>query len=200
MSQSLSVGRQLPATLVGHQFKLVPLTEEHITARHIGWLNNPEVNRFLEVRFVRQSRETVLAYVRSFYGDTEKYIWGIYTVESAELVGTVTLASINRHHGLGEIGLMIGDQGYWGAGASTEAFDLVAGFAFETLGLRRMTGGNYATNFGMNFTFKRLGFTLEGKLRKNCMVDPGTYVDGYRWGILADEWKARSGHQSNRSE
>lgn len=165
--------------------------EEHISDRYIGWLNDPQVNRFLEVRHVHQTYDTVLAYVRSFHGDAEKYMWGIYPNNITDLIGTATLYDINRHHGYGEIGLMIGEKDYWGKGASTEAIELIAQFAFETLELRRLTGGSYASNRGMNFTYKMLGFTREGILRKAHMLSPGVYVDGYRWGILVDEWRNR---------
>ncbi|MFC1874295.1 GNAT family N-acetyltransferase [Chloroflexota bacterium] len=179
-------------TLVGSRFRLIPFQEEHISDTYIGWLNNPEVNRFLEVRHIHQTYETVLAFVRSFYGDTEKYMWSVYAKDINESIGTATLYNINRYHGSGEIGLMIGEKDYWGKGASDEAMELIARFAFQTLGLRRLTGGSYATNYGMNFTFKRSGFTLEGKLRQACLVSPGNYVDGYRWGLLVEEWQART--------
>ena len=186
--------RKLHKPLKGGRFTLKPFTEKDISDRYIGWLNDPEVNRFLEVRFVHQTHETVLEFVRSFYGDSEKYIWEIYPNDSAEPVGTTTLYDIKRNHGTGEIGLMIGEMEYRGKGASNEAMELVLEFAFVTLKLRRATGGSISLNHSMNFTFKRLGFTCEGKQRAAWYVSPETYVDGFRWSILADEW--RTGRQS----
>jgi len=130
-----------------------------------------------------------MAFVSSFAGPIEKYIWGIQAAE-AGLIGTTTLYDINRVHGLSELGLLIGDKAYWGHGVSAEAVNLVAGFAFDTLGLRRLCCVSYARNHGMNFTYRRLGFTLEGKQRKAFAVAPGEFVDGFRWGLLADEWRA----------
>ena len=181
----------VPEPLVGQQFTLRPFTEKHISPRYIGWLNDPNINRFLEVRFTHQTYETVLAYVQSYYGDTEKYMWGIFPKDSNEPMGTATLYDINRIHGTSEFGILIGEIDYWGKGASTEVIGMILSFAFETLGLRRVTGGCYALNHGMNFTFKRLGFTFEGKHRGAFYVGPGTYIDGYHWGILADEWQAK---------
>lgn len=77
--------------------------------------------------------------MRSFYGSTEKYMWGIYPNDSSDPIGTATLYDINRQHGSGEIGLLIGERNYWGKGASIEAIELIAQFAFETGGLRRLT-------------------------------------------------------------
>ena len=85
---------------------------------------------------------------------------------------------------------MIGETEYWGKGASKEAIVLVAGFAFECLGLRRLTAGTYSLNHGMNFTFKQLRFELEGKLRKAHFTSPGKFMGGFRWAVLAEDWKA----------
>lgn len=184
--------------LEGENFQLIPLTEEHISEKYLRWLNDSEINQFLEVRFVRQTRDTIRNYISSFYQDTEsnpsKYIWGIYTKEGDHhsLVGTATLSQINLNHGSAEIGLLVGEKEYWGKNASVQALALVIKFAFETLKLRRLTGGSYAPNHGMNFTFKRLGFRNEAKLVQAFCVGKNTYVDGYRWALLKEEWKDRT--------
>ena len=191
MSTVMALGRREPETLAGAQCQLRPFKEEQISERYIHWLNDPEVNQFLEVRLVHQTRETALAYVRSFYGATEKYIWGIYPSDGQDLIGTATLHHINRHHGFVENGLLIGEKRYWGKGISEEAMALMVQYAFQTLGLRRVIGGTYATNYGMNFTYKRLGFTCEGRSRQAFVVGPGVYVDAYHWGMLAEDWQTR---------
>ncbi len=168
-----------------------PFQEEDISDRYLGWLNDPEVNRYLDVRFVPQTYETVLPYVRSFYSNSERYFWGIHSNDDTAIIGTATLVNIQREHGTAGLGLMIGQRDYWGSGASAEAIELITGFAFDTLGLRRIGAETRAPNHGMNFTFKRLGFTLEGKRRQAFYIPPGEYVDQYSWGILADEWRAQ---------
>ena len=199
MKKTSTSARELHKPLKGDRFTLRPFTEKDISDRYIGWLNDPEVNRFLEVRFVHQTHETVLKFVQSFYGDLEKYMWGIFPNDAAEPVGTTTLFDINRNHETGVIGLMIGEADYWGEGASTEALELLLGFAFETLGLHRARGASWALNHGINFTLKRLGFTLEGTERKALAISPGIYTDEYHWGILAEEWRAsRQSASSNR--
>lgn len=180
---------RLIKVLYGTKCTLIPFKEEHICECYINWLNDSEVNRFLEVRHNHQTYDSVLTFVRSFYGDDEKYMWGIYSNDPHKLIGTTTLHSIDRNHNCGEIGLLIGEKVYWGKGASTEVIELLLEFAFEILKLHRLTGGTYAPNRGMNFTFKTLGFAREGVLRKALAITPGEYVDGYRWGVLADEWR-----------
>lgn len=176
------------ATLSGPQYTLAPLRMQDISDRYIAWLNDPQVNQFLEVRFSPQNRQSVEAYVQLHGQAKDRYLWGIYPKGQNFYAGTATLTQINPYHGSGEIGLLIGEMDYWGKNTSAEAMKLVMQFGFATLGLRRLTGGSYAANHGMNFTFKRLGFRCEGKNLKAYQLTPGEYGDGYRWAILKEEW------------
>ena len=173
--------------LVGSKFSLIPFKEEHISDTYIGWLNNPEVNRFLEVRFVHQTRETVLAYVRSFYGDLEKYMWGIYPNSTSDLIGTITLYDINRHHGRGVIGLMIGEKEYWGKGCGTEAIKLVVDYAFQRLNLHKVWAGVVAVNQGSVEAFQKAGFEIEGKMKSHVCIDD-EYYDSLYLGVIRESF------------
>lgn len=175
-------------SLVGDGYTLKPFTAEIISDRYVGWLNDPEVNQFLEVRFDAQSRDTAFEFVDSFWQKIECYLWAIFPNDSPEAIGTVTLQKIDRNNGGAEFGIMVGDKDHWGKGASSEAIRLVVEFAFNTLGLRRLSAGTYSKNHGMNFTLKKMGFVIEGKIRQAFLVKSGDYVDGYRWGMLATEW------------
>jgi ribosomal-protein-alanine N-acetyltransferase len=186
--------KQLPAvsTLRGEGFELAPFRVEDISDAYLAMLNNPQVNRFLEVRWTPQTFETAAEFVKSFYQDDEKYIWGIYAAGTREFAGTATLYLINRIHGSAELGLMIGEA-FWGKGASRTALTLIIDHAFNALKLRRLTGESYVTNHGMNFTFKQLNFRLEGRMVQACALDrSGAYVDTFRWAILKDEWRPRA--------
>ena len=44
---------------MGKTYSLSPLTQDDITEEYIAWLNDPIVNKFLEVRHVNQTIETV---------------------------------------------------------------------------------------------------------------------------------------------
>ena len=178
--------------LMGKSYSLSPFTLDNITDEYIGWLNDPSVNKFLEIRIVNQTIETVTKYINSFYPDdfeqeNEKYLWGIYS-ENNRLIGTISLTKINRYHSSTELGLMIGNKDFWGKSASEEAIKLVHDFAFNTLELNRVTGGCYSTNMGMIFTFKRLGYKREGVMRKSHF-DGEKQIDVWWWAILLEEWK-----------
>jgi len=169
--------------LTGPKLKLIPFKEEHICDAYIGWLNDLEVNRFLEVRFVHQTRETVLAYVRSFYGDTEKYMWGIYPNDTNRLIGTATLSDINRYHRRGVLGLMIGEKECWGKGYGTEVIKLIVDFAFKKLNLHKVTAGAVADNIGSIKVFQKAGFEIEGRMKSHDFND-GVFRDAVYMGLV----------------
>ena len=176
-----------PVELIGPNFRLTSFREEHVSDVYVSWLNDPEVNQFLEARFTENTTESVSAYIRTYYGNIEAYMWGIYPNGSDQLIGTATLRSINRNHGSAGIGLMIGKKEYWGSGCATEALGLVAEYAFDVLGLHRLAEESCGPNHSINFTLRRFGFTLEGKMRQANVMGSGEYADGYRWGLLVDE-------------
>lgn len=191
MVELTPIDRTATPVLIGSNFRLEPLKVAEVNDRYVGWLNDPQINQYLEVRFVRQTLATVTEYVKAYNGDAERYMWGVYPDGEDEYIGTATLSLISHIHRSGGIGFMIGEKAYWGSGASQESLELLVNFAFDVLGLRRLFAESCAPNHGMNFTFKKMGFTLEGKMREGHYISPGCYVDGYRWGILASEWQER---------
>lgn len=184
--------KKIETVLKGSKYTLVPFNYDHITDRYIEWLNSPKINQYLEVRLVHQTRATVQRYVQFFVDNPNDYMWAIILNETNETIGTVALRGINFFHGTGELGLLIGEPECWGQNASEESLKLVIEFSFTVLGLRRLGAGTYAPNLGMNFTFKKLKFNLEGKLKQTYFLEPGKYADGYRWGLLADDWKKQN--------
>jgi ribosomal-protein-alanine N-acetyltransferase len=187
--------QKLPTpTLKAEVIFLEPIGPQHVSDEYVGWLNDPEINKFLDVRFsVPQSRETVRRYVDSFHANTENYGWVIKACASAAMIGTITIPRVDRVHLAGGIGLMVGDKRYWGTRAAREAFDLVVEFAFDTLGLRRLVEHNVALNHQSNFMLRHAGFRHEGTLKKAYRLAPGadTFVDGFDFALLVDEWRSR---------
>ena len=59
--------------LIGEEVTLKAMTVEDISDEYLGWLNDPDVNQFLEIRFTPQTFETVQQYLLSFFGSNEQY-------------------------------------------------------------------------------------------------------------------------------
>jgi [ribosomal protein S5]-alanine N-acetyltransferase len=185
----------------GQTICLEPIGLQHINADYIGWLNDAEVNRFLDVRFyVPQTRESLVEYINTFRGPIENYGWAIRALDGNAMIGTISIPRVDRVHMSAGIGMMIGDKKFWGTRAAKEAFGLVMEFAFEKLGLRRLAEHNVALNHQSNFMLRTAGFRHEGTLKKAYRLTLGTdtFVDGFEFALLADEWRERRAKEATK--
>ncbi len=178
-------------TLESENLFLKPFTAKDIQAEYINWLNNNDINKYLEIRLQKQTTETAKAYVNSFKNNLEKFLWGIYSLDN-KLIGTTSLYNFNKYHGLASISIMIGNKDFWGTSATIEAKTLVINYAFNIIKIRKILASTYAVNMSMNFTLKKLGFTLEGKFLQNRLLENGEYCDEFKWGLFKNVWQQRS--------
>ena len=142
--------------------ELFVLEEADATEEYAGWLNNPNVNRFLESRFAVHTRESVREFIRRHLLDPASLFCGIRSVaHSRKHVGNIKLSPIAWKLGQAEVGIMIGDESAWGKGLGSEAIRILADIARSELGLRKLTAGCYADNIGSQTAFRRAGFQIE---------------------------------------
>jgi ribosomal-protein-alanine N-acetyltransferase len=150
--------------------ELFQLEPAHATEAYVGWLADPAVNRFLESRFAPQGLDSVKAFVGSMLANDQVLFLGIRSRGLERHVGNVKLM-IDRHHGLGEIGIMIGDREAWGRGLATGALTSLAAIAREELGLRKLTAGCYASNTASARAFQKAGFHIEGARPRHFLLE-----------------------------
>lgn len=156
--------------------RLEQLTTDGVTDEYVSWLNDPEVNRYLESRFVRHDREGVTSYVNSVLESPTSLLLAIYSNALDCHVGNIKLGPIDRYHCLGEIGLLVGLRASWGKGIATNAIAVISRIGFEQLGLRKLTAGCYSSNKGSQIAFERAGFGVEA-VRRNHFVSDGGLED-----------------------
>lgn len=147
------------------------LGEEHVGPAYVGWLNDPAVNRYLESRFATQDEASTRLFVRAMRARADTVFLGIRDDRLGRHVGNIKLGPIDRHHGLGEVGLMIGDRAAWGQGVGSAAIAAVAAVARDQLGLRKLTAGCYASNGGSARAFEKAGFHKEGVRPAHFILD-----------------------------
>lgn len=153
--------------------RLAVLTPDAVSDAYVDWLNDPEINRFLESRFVRHDRDGVATYVASMLASPSALFLAIHSKALDRHVGNIKLGPIDRHHGLGEIGLVIGAREAWGRGIATNAIAVISDIGFRDLGLRKLTAGCYASNRGSRIAFERAGFAVEGVRPNHFLSDDG---------------------------
>lgn len=166
------------------------LREEDVTERYVGWLNDPEVARFLEVRFSQHSLASTVEFVNGVNASTDTLLLGMFVDGGGKHIGNIKLGPINPHHHRADIGLLIGDRSEWGKGYATEAITLITAHGFASLKLKKITAGCYSGNQGSLKAFEKAGFKLEATLPEHWATSTGPQ-DEFLMGLTAERYASR---------
>lgn len=166
--------------LYGERIYLRRLTEDDATDNYVRWMNDPEINQYLESRFYTHTIESTKAFIRSVTNDNN-YQFGIFAKESNKHIGNIKVGGINHYHRYADIGFLIGEKDYWGKGIATEAIALATDFAFNTLKLHKLWGGLYSPNIGSLRAFQKNGYEQEGVKKSQYLLN-GVYYDDILFG------------------
>jgi [ribosomal protein S5]-alanine N-acetyltransferase len=172
--------------LESERLMLRPLVESDATQMYADWLNDPEVNQYLETRHSPQSVETCREFIGKTNHDPNSHLFGIFLKEGGQHIGNTKLGFINPHYRSAEYSLFIGDRASWGKGLMTEVTRTLATYGFQTLGLERIESGCYEGNLASMRVLLKTGFTVEGFFRKS-VVSNGRRCGFFWLGILKDE-------------
>ncbi len=159
------------------------LDPAEVTQRYCDWLNDPQVNQFLESRFQIATLDTVRAFVRAMLKDPANILFAIRLQESGRHIGNIKLGPIDRQQRRAEVGLVVGEEDCRGKGYASEALALVVDYAFAELGLHKLTAGCYEPNTASVALFTGCGFAVDGIRKRHCWYQ-GTYVDAVLFGLF----------------
>jgi [ribosomal protein S5]-alanine N-acetyltransferase len=166
-----------------------PLTPEDVGEEYVAWLSDPEVNRFLETRFVHQSLETCRDFVERMNADPLQHLFGMFDKECNRHIGNIKLGFINPHHRKGQVSFFIGDKSYHRRGLAAEAVGAITRWGFESCGLQKIEAGCYDANLASLHTFLKCGYSVEGYLRSSVVSD-GQRMGSFLVGITAEDTRA----------
>lgn len=153
----------------GERVYLRPLDEKDATGRYVHWLNDEEVNKFLETR--EASKEDLQKYIQQKNESDESLFLGIFWKENNEHIGNVKLEPIDFNEKKATLGILIGEKEYWGKGIATEVTELLTAFAFEHLGLEEVNLGVISENNAAIRVYEKCGFEV-------YCVDPDALIHG----------------------
>ena len=123
---------------------------------------------------------------RSAFDAGSDFRYGLFEADERRLIGEVVL--------LGRAGPDALEVGYWidhrfvGRGLATEAAAAVVRVAFEIQRVERVEIHHSAGNDASGAVPKRLGFTLDGTLRRRAHDSDGIVRDLAIWSLFADEY------------
>jgi RimJ/RimL family protein N-acetyltransferase len=170
----VDVMAEIDFALRGDRVLIKRFTEFDIDDSYIGWLNDPDVVRFSNQRFLRHDRESCLHYLASFAG-TENLFVNVRRLSDDRSIGTLT-AYVSSHHGTVDVGIMIGDKSAWSLGYGQDAWNTLTNWLLLRENVRKLTAGTLACNYGMIKLMERSGMVLEA-VRKAHEVVAGIPVD-----------------------
>lgn len=179
----------------------VPINTERLILRTLGtddvgqhyldWMSDPEILRYLEVRFsVPQTIYELEKFVTHVNASDNELLLGIFLRDSQRHIGNIKLGPICKNHNRADLGFIIGERTAWGKGYATEAIAAVSRFALTELKLAKVTAGCYASNQGSARALAKAGFGQEGRLSSHWSVD-GKREDGLLFGMFDQSEVAR---------
>lgn len=187
------LGARLP-TLEGDGVQLRWLTGKDLPVL-AAIFSDPQVVRYMatEPLNTQVAAEQYLLSIHEGFLSGELYQWGIE--KSGAIVGTCTLAGIDRHNRHGDIGFALG-RSHWGRGLIMKALPAVIEFAFGRLKLHRIGADADPRNAASIRVLEKLGFRREGLLRE-CYFHMGEIQSALLFGLLQRDWHAAKSNCEN---
>ena len=167
---------------------LRPLERADLNERYVGWLNDPEVTRYMESGVFPSTAEDLESFYQAVTNSKNDVILAIVDKKSGQHVGNVKLGPIHWVHRRATFGILIGDKDFWGKGAGLEATRLAVEYGFYRLNLRRIDLGVFAEHEAAVRCYEKVGFKVEGRFREDLFQD-GEYKDRLWMGLLRSEYK-----------
>jgi ribosomal-protein-alanine N-acetyltransferase len=176
----------------GSRVYLRPLEREDLNATYLGWLNDPQVTRYLETGVFPSTMQDLENFYSRVTSSSADVILAVIDRKTNKHIGNVKLGPINWVDRRALFGILIGDKKFWGKGFGEEATRLTVEYGFGRLNLNRIGLAVFEEHKGAVRCYEKVGFTVEGRFREEVFRE-GKYKDRLWMGLL------RSNYDSSRS-
>jgi RimJ/RimL family protein N-acetyltransferase len=156
------------------QMRILRVTD--VQDYYLQWMRDPEVCRYSQWRFYTHSLQSLTSYAENAWKDPNVLFCAIALVAPNRHIGNIKMTA-DPHYRTAEISILIGEKDCWGKGYATAAIRLLADYALNVLGLRKIWGGAYSSNRGSIRAFEKAGFEIEARLKRHFLTLEGE-VDG----------------------
>jgi [ribosomal protein S5]-alanine N-acetyltransferase len=160
------------------RLRLIPLSRERLKEMHEYSLDS---KLYSNLEFgppkVFQETETYFEKLTSRISAGNSWYWFIEYRDSARIIGTFGVHSIDRRKGSAEVGYGFHSD-FWGQGLFKEVLDVVLKFLFEN-GYQRVSATTPEQNIPSIRGLSSMGFVKEGVLRSYYLS-----ANGERWNAV----------------
>lgn len=172
--------------LASERLRLRAPGREHVE-HYLRWFNNPEICQYIRrVRPLGRIEEE--EFIAGIHRREAEILFMIEAREGSRIIGCCGLHQIHSPNRNAEIGIVIGESGYWSRGYGGEAMELLCRYGFEVLNLHRIGLEVYENNPRARRCYERVGFRLEGE-RREARFWGGRYWSVFVYGLLEREWR-----------
>lgn len=166
----LNCGANMKEFLKDDDITLMRFSERFVTPEYMEWLNDHNVTKYLCVGRMPISEDEA----REFKNDNNNIRFSIvFNSEGTSFwpIGTISLNNIDWISRKCDVGYMIGESDCWGKGIATKAINLAIDYAFNRLGLNKITAGVVEGNIGSKRSLEKNGFTEYGVNPQDYYLD-----------------------------
>lgn len=171
----------------GEKIYLRQIALDDCNDTYVNWLNDPEVNQYLETRFCVQTLDKIYEFVESQRNNNHSVLFAIISQDNNKHIGNIKIGPINTYHNRADISYFIGEKSLWGGGIATEAIGLICEYGFKVLNLHRIEAGAYELAIGSRKALEKNGFKEEGYFRKHVLYGE-KYIGCFHYGLIKDDW------------
>ena len=147
-------------------------------------INEPAVGEGLGMN-MPQPIEGFQSFVEAATKNPDQVPFVIERLSDRKPVGGCSLFQINGAARTAVLGIWLGKP-YWDEGLGTDAVRTLCRFGFRHMNLQRIELNVFETNPRALRAYEKVGFTLEGTLRRSEFVQ-GRHVGSHIMGLLAEE-------------
>jgi ribosomal-protein-alanine N-acetyltransferase len=173
--------------IAGSQVCLRAFRPDDLTERYLGWLNDPEVTRYMESGTFPSTMRDLESFYQRIAASRSDVLMAVVDQATGEHIGNVKLGPIQWVHRSAIFGIMIGEKRFWGRGVGIETTRLMVEYGFGRLNLNRIDLGVFAEHEAGVRCYQKLGFKVEGRLRQDLFQD-GAYKDRLWMGLLRSDY------------
>lgn len=160
--------------IMGDRIYLQGLDEKDASEDYCRWLNDPEVNKYLETR--QATIKDLKKYIIEKNQNKNCLFLGIFDKENNKHIGNLKLEPISFSKKKAIFSILIGDKEYWSKGYGTEATKLIIDYAFNSLNLDTIILGVIPENKVAIKVYEKVGFKIIG-IREKSIDHNGVLYD-----------------------
>lgn len=157
------------------------------------WRNNAELIELLGAPFRYINLDVDTRWYESYMNNRGNAVRCAITEDDTdEILGLISLVSINYINQSAELHIMIGESQNQGRGIGTFAVNTMLNHAFNNMNLQRVELTVLENNARAIHLYEKCGFVYEGRKRK-AKYKNGEFVDMLMYGTLKSEFSDKMG-------